>query len=282
MTIITSLLPMYRDYLQHERQLAEATVWAYCADLRLLDRFLDKRLEAITRDDLKAYLRHLSQSGKSVATIRRVFGGMSTFWRWAHGEGYIAQRPDREIDLPRRKHRAPAWMSAQELHTFIEAARAADDALAWLTLAYTGMRPDELRKLKIEDVRLQDGVIIARNTKSRADRVIPLHDSLHPLFARHIEGRAAAEYVFGGVKMWKRKKMYEAWYAFIERAGLPAYTPYALRHSFATHLALANAPIHVLGAFLGHKDLRTTSVYLHATAGDLRAALDKFLSEAAR
>jgi site-specific recombinase XerD len=47
--------------------------------------------------------------------------------------------------------------------------------------------------------------------------------------------------------------------------GIPEAPVHTLRHSFATHLIEAGAPIHAVKELLGHRQIATTMVYLHLT-----------------
>ncbi len=60
--------------------------------------------------------------------------------------------------------------------------------------------------------------------------------------------------------------------AIREKLDLPPerLTPHKLRHAYATDLVNRGVPIHVVSAQLGHADVSTTSIYLHAQPGQAR------------
>ena len=53
-------------------------------------------------------------------------------------------------------------------------------------------------------------------------------------------------------------------------------SPHTFRHSCATHMLRAGAPIRHLQELLGHASLATTQVYTRITINDLREAHKKF------
>jgi site-specific recombinase XerD len=61
----------------------------------------------------------------------------------------------------------------------------------------------------------------------------------------------------------------------LKKAGIhkPA-TVHTLRHSFATHLLEAGTDIFIIQRLLGHRNLKTTSIYLHLQ----QASLEKIVN----
>lgn len=66
----------------------------------------------------------------------------------------------------------------------------------------------------------------------------------------------------------------------VKLAGLDKrVTVHTLRHSFATHLLEAGVPLQIIQKLLGHKSIKTTTIYTHVTDGmmmKLKSPLEGF------
>lgn len=279
MTTLLELLPEYRDYLKLERQLSTQTQLCYTSDARKLAAFIDKPVADITRKDMRRYMQELGRLGRKANTVRRVFHGFGTLFTWLKLEGHIKEVVTEHLTLPRKNQGIPRWMSEQELRQLLTAQGPRLEVLAWQTLAFTGMRPDELRRLTVADVKLDDenSHLIVRNTKSRRDRIIPLNDALLVGFDWLTHGKPDSAYVFANRfgRIWRRQLMIKAFYRQLGRAGLSGrgYKMYALRHTFATQLANSGVNLHIVKEILGHRSLETTQIYLHASPASIRQAM---------
>ena len=67
----------------------------------------------------------------------------------------------------------------------------------------------------------------------------------------------------------------------VTEAGLTSNaTPHCLRHSFATHLLEQGVDVRYIQALLGHRDPKSTEVYLHVSNKSLMGIRSPFDREA--
>jgi integrase/recombinase XerD len=264
MTTITALLPNYERYLRYELQRADQTVQAYLSDLRGLSRALDKEVEAIARNDLRAYMLARGEAGISRSTVRRSIQGMSTFWKWLVNEGVVPANVTAGITVPRRERKFARFLTEAELRRFVDTPDTERNALAWALLAWLGLRRNELLHLRVGDVSLSDKLLVVRDTKDKEDRTLPLPDALLPALKQACAGRAAGCCVVAGDEggYWTHKCFYGAFRRHCAAAGLVGITPHTLRHTLATHLSQRGVPVRVIQQLLGHRRLETTARYL--------------------
>lgn len=279
MMTITSVLSAYIEYLEHERKLAPQTIQAYTHDLTALDTFLEgKPLGDIDYNDLRAYMRHMSKSGNSVGTIRRRIHGFGTFWKWAQMEGYCEEIITRRIIVPRREHKEPEWLTEDELKAFVAVESPQPYDLAFKTLAWLGLRSGEVRGLRVENVRINDKLLIIRQTKSKRDRSLPIPDALLSGFQTAIADREPNLLVFPSETglVITRERFNGRFIKHLKAAGITrkGITPKALRHSFVTHQFGRSTPAPVIRDLVGHSNLQITDRYAHSSPQKMREAID--------
>lgn len=64
------------------------------------------------------------------------------------------------------------------------------------------------------------------------------------------------------------------WTSLLEDAEISNFRWHDLRHTFASTLANSNVPLPTLQALMGHANIKTTSLYLHATDEQKKSAVD--------
>lgn len=134
-------------------------------------------------------------------------------------------------------------------------------------LAFTGLRPNEARCLKPEDVNLKSGVITARQTKNGKPRVIQLIPQAAELFEEEGVNR-----VLRALKKCPRKALMT-----IGRDVGLKLTPYTFRHLHMTELVESGVDIATAAAIAGHQDRGVTLLrnYLHARPEHVRQQLGR-------
>jgi integrase/recombinase XerD len=151
---------------------------------------------------------------------------------------------------------------------------------AMMELLYaTGLRVSELLALRLQDLNLEVGYVVAYG-KGKKERLVPVGEvaleklkeylsAVRPALdktakARHLflnrSGRGLSRQGF-----WKLLNRYAL------QAGITSpVTPHVMRHSFATHLLERGADLRSVQLMLGHASISTTQIYTHLNREKLK------------
>ena len=281
MTTIKALIPDFQEYLFHERKLSDATVRCYTNDLRSLNKHLESiDVLKITKDLLRAYMRSMSKQGLATMTIRRKFHCYRTFWGWLRLCGIDDRLIPEQIPLPKRKQKAPTWLTDSQLRTFVETLDGDPRFdLAWMMLALLGLRRGELVDLKWEDVDTEGQKVTLQPGKGGKGRVLHYPNALQSRIEALLKTYPGKKtvYVFGqsGKFRWSKQHFYKVFNAHLEACNLEneGFTPHSLRHTFATHLISRGVDITIVKELLGHKDITHTMIYVHHQPEQYKSAI---------
>ncbi|ECJ9843241.1 site-specific integrase [Salmonella enterica] len=155
-----------------------------------------------------------------------------------------------------------------------------------LALAYYGaLRRAELTALRINDLDLGHRLICIRaeTTKNHRERIVCYSPAITPILAAHLQQlrqdgfthgelfRSVSDRNYGApLSIWSWSKIVRHW---AKQATLPDFSTHTLRHLRLTHLARAGWKLHELATYAGHRDPKTTQIYLHLSGTELAAKM---------
>jgi integrase/recombinase XerD len=291
---MSASIDQYLTYLQDVRRMSSNTLQSYARDLSVLAGFAegrDRAVEALTREDLEAFVRHLMSSGLSPRSVARAVACLRGFYRFLAVERGAERSPADDLKPPRAWAALPRFLSLEEVDRLLAQPDTAtprglrDKALIEVLYA-TGLRVSELIALRAGDLNLEEGYLTCIG-KGDKQRMVPLGQEAANWVRRYSrDGRThllrgkRSPWLFvnardGGplsrVGFWKVLKEYGL------KAGIRSeLSPHVLRHSFATHLLDRGADLRMIQLMLGHADLSTTQIYTHVLEARLRAVYDRF------
>ncbi len=288
-----TLQAFFTDRLVRQRQASPHTIAAYRDTMRLLLSFAAEQRgmepSKLGVDDLDAkligaFLDHLEHDrGNSVRTRNARLAAIRSLFR------YAAFRHPEHADVIERVLAIPPKRFERTLVTFlteeeVDALLAAPDKGTWtgrrdhamLTLAVqTGLRASELIGLRCAEVNLDTGAHVSCVGKGRKQRITPLTQVTVAVLRVWLSERAGQpeEPVFptrtGGALSRDALERRLSKHAANAARDCPSLrekriTPHVMRHTTAMRLLQAGVDTSVIALWLGHEQVETTQIYLHA------------------
>lgn len=297
-----TLQRFFTDRLTRQRDASPNTVAAYRDTFRLLLRFVTDRtgkqpgrldIGDLDAPLVAAFLEHLEQERhNSVRTRNHRLAAIHSLFAYAalqHPEHAALIQRVLAIPTKRCEHNLVTYLTDVEVDAVLGACSSTswtgrrDHAMLLLAIQ-TGLRVSELVHLTCADLRLETGPHVHCLGKGRKERRTPLlpvtvavlaawiaerrgaaGDPLFPTRAGHALSRDAIEHRIGQC---------------VARAGesCPSLrakhvTTHTLRHTAAMRLLMSGIDVTVIALWLGHEQVGTTSIYLHADMSQKERAL---------
>ena len=251
------------------------TIRPYLYAVEDFARFFGKSPDKLRQEELRQYQLHLLNDRK--LTVETIAGRISAI-RFFFVK--VLRRPHRSIDLvyPRRPARLPIILSEEEVSRLIESASNSYHRVILMMLYGTGLRREELSRLKVADIDSQRMVVHVRQGKGNRDREVTLSPRLLEVLRAYWRWRKPKIYLFPSHQRKRKeqpisaKTVYHAVREAARRAGIKKkVTPHLLRHSWATHLLERGTDLKAIQVLLGHVDLESTTIYLHLSQRHLQS-----------
>ena len=285
----------YLTHLTVERRLAANSVSSYARDLQLLAKYAAGRgagLEALTRQDLEAFVRDLMSEGRSPRSVARAVACYRGFYRFLVVDGRLPASPADDLRPPRAWKALPRYLSLEEVDRLMAqpdlgTPRGLRDRALIELLYATGMRVSELVGLRFTDLNLEASYLTCTG-KGDKQRIVPIGDEASRWVSRYLRearpalaGKRTSPRIFvnarGGGPGLTRMGFWKILKGYARTAGFTvSLSPHMLRHSFATHLLERGADLRAIQMMLGHADLSTTQIYTHVLEQRMRTIYDQF------
>lgn len=261
---------MYEKYIEQLlietklRNLAPSSAKFYANCLRHFFEYIQKDPSDITVYDVRDFLLMKSDT-ISATTINHYNSAIHFFFR------RVLHKPWDDDIIPRMKedYHLPVILSSDEITHLLESVNDIKYKAIFSLLYGSGLRVSEAVALDYCDISRKNMTVHVRKSKSRMDRYTILSQKSldilteywfaynKPMDALFIQkNRPHNRLTASAVQQFLRQTCHNAGFN-------KNITPHTLRHAFATHLLEAGVEFRYIQTLLGHRDPKSTEVYLH-------------------
>jgi site-specific recombinase XerD len=298
LTAADALVERFRAYLLAERGLKPNVAEFYVLSVRpFVSMVVAGDAIDVARVSARTVTAFLSDLTRSLApkTVQGRASALRALLRFWFLDGVTDV--DLSVSVPQVAYRSsglPKGLPAEQVAALlascdIRSANGLRDRAILTMLARMGLRACEIAALQLDDLDWRQGEVVVRGKGGHRDR-LPLPADVGQVLVDYLEaGRSAGALdrcVFVRVKAPHRgltnTGVTQVVNAAAHRAGLGTVYAHRLRHSAATAMLAAGAPLAEIGQVLRHRSVLTTAVYAKVDIEALRCLAMPWPQEVAR
>lgn len=289
---ILTLRQQFCEYSIYIRGYSPATIQRYRMTIHILHRWAKiDDLARYTAPLLEEFFFHGRQSQQwSPSTFATYHRSLLVFFRWCVERGHMTANPVEGIELPKIPKTLPRKLTQQQAlrllevvqgHPYQSSFQRIRNHAIFATFLHAGLRRQELLRLRVVDVDVENRSIFVRQGKGAKDRIVPMSGTLGGILARYLPERQRRRMTCPEffVSTYRNTGLTEDVLKRLVRMTTAAsgisFTVHTLRHTFATLMLEGGCDIFSLSKMMGHSDIKTTTIYLAASSAHLRAQMVK-------
>jgi integrase/recombinase XerD len=282
-------LSNWRDKMSEDMRLRDFRAGTQEAYLLAVRQFFDKvqrEPETLTDEDVRNYFLFLREERKMApSTINIALHGLRFFFiQTLHREWPVFELL--RVNNPRK---LPVVLGRNEVRSILSVVRHPVRRIALTTIYALGLRLNEGLHLQAGHIDSRRLLVWVRDGKGAKDRAVPLP---RPLLERlrhywkHERPPTSSTALFVSRESGEtlhETTLQKTFSAAREDANCVKHASiHTLRHSYATHLLESGISLRTIQHVLGHKSMRTTSLYMHVTQSGvehLQGVLDRIMRD---
>lgn len=274
---------MYNEYLLkleeagEIRNLKERSINCYKSYVSYFLNYVKKHPDELTCQDVREFLLTKKKEGLKSSTLNLYNSAIRFFYR------NVLHIIWDDTTVPRMiiDHKLPTVLTIEEVEQLLDVTDDLKYKAMFATMYSSGMRVSEVIHLHYDDISRTNMQIHVRDTKNRMDRYTILSKRNLEILTEYWLKKGRPRGILFPNKFTGEYLTVSTVEQVIRRSAKEAElpvgtTPHCLRHSFATHLMEAGVDTRNIQVLLGHRDPKSTEVYLHTSNKSLMGIQSPF------
>ena len=246
--------------------LSDNTKKAYLQKVQHFGAHFKALPEQLGETEIRDYLHHeITQRKLKSSSVAIGYAALKFFFKTTLGRTW----EDQSIPRMKRGRPLPNILAKEEILQLFNATNNLKHRAVLMVAYSAGLRVSEIANLKIADIDSKNMQIIIKQGKGNVDRYSLLSENTLAVLRSYYKQYKPQYWLFPGQYPAKPINPRSLGCIFRDakrKVGIKKnVTIHSLRHSFATHLMEDNVHLCYIQKLLGHKNIRTTCVYLHLT-----------------
>jgi integrase len=238
-------------------------------------RIVECRSELVSGITVRGIKRSEATTNRYLAALSHVFSIAIRDWGW------LESSPMDKVSKLQESRGRVRFLTSEERSKLLESCKQSHCPYLYdiVVLAVsTGLRKNEILRLKYKDVDLIKGRIIVHETKNGQRHSVPLvGHALETIKTLSETRKNISPFLFpsSDLSLNQPYDIRPAWESAVKRAGIENLKLHDLRHDRASTLAAGGASLAQIAEALNHKTLQMVKRYAHLTEGNVAGILER-------